>query len=99
MPTVKRGAGCGVVTAGDGQTLVVWDTVDPADPRQWGEPLGAAGAGRWYARVFAAGDAVAVGGDRGELSVVVLDPSYADTRIDEASPPLTEQEKDRFGIR
>ncbi|MFC0314685.1 hypothetical protein ACFQNE_01045 [Gordonia phosphorivorans] len=88
-----------LVTAGDGQTLVVWDTVDPADPRQWGEPLGAAGAGRWYARVFAAGDAVAVGGDRGELSVVVLDPSYADTRIDEASPPLTEQEKDRFGIR
>lgn len=88
-----------LITAGDGQTMVVWDTADPAEPRQWGEPLGAPGAGRWYAAVLPDGDAVAVGGDRGALTVVVLDPAYADTRIDDASPPLTDAEREHFGIR
>lgn len=88
-----------LISAGDGQTMAVWNTADPADPRLWGEPLGAAGAGRWYAAVLPDGDAVAVGGDRGALTVVVLDPAYADTRIDDASPPLTNAERERFGIR
>lgn len=87
-----------LIAAGDGQTLVVWNTADPADPRQWGEPIGPAGAGRWYGSATGDGAAVVVGGDHGSLTVVVLDPRHADQRIDAATLPLTDAERSRFGI-
>ncbi|MEZ5212996.1 WD40 repeat domain-containing protein [Gordonia sp. (in: high G+C Gram-positive bacteria)] len=88
-----------LLSAGDGQTLIAWNTADPANPRQWGEPIGPAGAGRWYADATPDGRAVVVGGDHGYLAVVVLDPEYADRRIDRASLPLTADQRARFGIR
>ncbi|MFZ2510330.1 MAG: AAA family ATPase [Gordonia sp. (in: high G+C Gram-positive bacteria)] len=90
--------GARLVSAGDGQTLMVW-SVEPNALLPWGEPIGPAGAGRWYAAVTGDGAAVAVGGDHGALTVVLLDAAHADQRINAASLPLTAEERARFGIR
>ncbi|GAA3955032.1 AAA family ATPase [Gordonia caeni] len=87
-----------LIAAGDGETLVVWDTADPAGARQWGRPIGPAGAGRWYGSATGDGAAVVLGGDHGSLTAVLLDPEYADRRIDAATLPLTAAERARFGI-
>lgn len=88
-----------LIAAGDGQTLIVWNTADPSNPQPWGRPLGPAGAGRWHAAVTDDGAVALVGGDHGMLSALVLDPAYADQRIDDAAPPLTPAQREQFGIR
>ena len=87
-----------LIATGDGQTLIVWNTEDPAHPRRWGDPIGPAGAGRWYGTTTPDGSAVAVGGDHGSLAVFLLDPAKAEKRIGSVAPPLTDAEKAQFGI-
>ncbi|GAC57941.1 hypothetical protein GOHSU_27_00770 [Gordonia hirsuta DSM 44140 = NBRC 16056] len=91
--------GTRLISVGDGQTLAVWNTADPADPRLWGEPIGPAAAGRWFGTLTGDGEAAVISGDNGSLAVVILDPAYADGRIDASSRPLTAEQKTRFGVR
>ncbi len=91
--------GAALVAAGDGQTLVVWDTANPSGPRERGGPIGPIGAGRWYAAATPDGGTVVVGGDHGLLGAVMRDPSYADRRISADAPPLTAQQEEQFGTR
>lgn len=87
-----------LIAAGDGQTAVVWITQNPAAPTQWGEQIGPAGAGRWYGSARRDGSAVVIGGDHGSLFVVLLDPADAVSRIEAAAPPLSDAERERFGL-
>ncbi|WP_267893968.1 hypothetical protein [Gordonia iterans] len=39
-----------------------------------------------------------IGGDHGSLFVVLLDPADAVSRIEAAAPPLSDAERERFGL-
>lgn len=75
------GDGKRMISGGDGQEVLLWDTSTPDDVRRIGTNLSVPGPGHRIAGLTATGDTIIIAGDNGFLQLASTDESVAEQRI------------------
>lgn len=70
-----------MISGGDGQEVLLWDTSTPDDVRRIGTNLSVPGPGHRIAGLTATGDTIIIAGDNGFLQLASTDESVAEQRI------------------
>ena len=76
-----EGDGKRLISGGDGQEVLLWDTSDPSEVKQIGTNLTVPGPGHRIAGLTNNGSAFVVGGDNGFLQIATTDADAAARRI------------------